>query len=179
MENTSHLVTDRIPFCQATNASSEHVGRVARVRPSTQSPPKAQVAVVRPTTNVISAIPALRAQEPPTAPMVPPRLRRVTVTVDSEDCFFVSLEDDVVSGGIFVATHMDWPVGLHMVAQIDLPEINQKFRIRGVVQFVRPPSTELGGASPGVGIRFAGLTPEIRRLVELYAEVREPLVFDC
>ena len=111
--------------------------------------------------------------------MIPPQLRRVTVTLDSEDCFFVSLDDDVAAGGIFIATYMDWPVGMHMVAQVDLPELKQKFRIRGVVQFVRPPSTEIGGYPPGVGIRFAGLTAETRRFVEFYSEIREPLFFDC
>lgn len=178
MEDTSDTVTDRIPSCQVDSDSVPAAQRVAPVRPSTHSPPTAPVAAIRPTTNVVTAIDSLQAKEPPTAPMIPPQLRRVTVTLDSEDCFFVCLEDDVAAGGIFIATYMDWPVGMHMVAEIELPEIKQRFRIRGVVQFVRPPSSELGGYPPGVGIRFAGLTPEARRLVELHSEIREPDFFD-
>lgn len=163
---------------QIESGSVPAVERVDCVEPTSEPLPKTPVPAVRPTTNVVTAIPALQAKEPPTIPMVPPLVRRVTVTRDSDDCFFACREDDVAAGGIFVATYMDWPPGMHMVAEIDLPEINQRFRVRGVVQFVVPPSAEFGGSPPGVGIRFAGLTAEARRIVELYAEIRQPDFFD-
>ncbi|MFT6399883.1 MAG: hypothetical protein ACJAYU_004653 [Bradymonadia bacterium] len=166
MQDASEMVTQRVPSCRW-------------VRPQAESHPSSPVALARPITIGMSAISTLRPQEPATTPMIPPQLRRVTVTSNSEDCFFVSLEDDVAAGGLFIATHMDWPVGMQMVAQVELPELKQKFRIRGVVHFVRPPSAETAEYPPGVGIRFAGLTEETRQIIERYSQDREPLFFDC
>jgi Tfp pilus assembly protein PilZ len=106
--------------------------------------------------------------------------RRVDVQLDANGAsnLYRSLasEDLFDSGGIFVATYeKPPPLGADVRVSVRFPA-GSSCELSGNVAWVRDQLGE--DAPPGFGVRFADASSEARRLVQAYAQVREPLLYD-
>lgn len=87
---------------------------------------------------------------------------------------FTGIEQDVVSGGVFVATYRPFPIGTAVEVVLELSD-HQELRFRGVVRWLR----EGGAARPGMGIGFTELFPDMLGVVAaLCTDDRSPLLYE-
>jgi uncharacterized protein (TIGR02266 family) len=106
-----------------------------------------------------------------------PRLEvQLEVSIASESNFYAGFTENLSEGGVFVATHTPRPLGSVVDLVIDLPG-QDPIRTRGVVRWLRAYS-EASDTSPGMGIRFEGLSPEDTARIHMFAEGRQPMFFD-
>lgn len=92
---------------------------------------------------------------------------RLEVDYRSGENFLFSYIQNISEMGIFVRSDEPLPVGTELDLRFH-PEGEEPVELRGQVAWVNP--VKLGGdnINPGMGVRFLGLTPELReRLVAL------------
>jgi hypothetical protein len=110
----------------------------------------------------------------------PPSPRRIEVALGLHTAtnFYrpVSSNDVCAGGGLFIATYEKTPpLGSSVHLAVSFPA-GPTCEIAGDVAFVQD---ALGDGSPaGYGVRFGEVSPDVRRLVALYARHREPLLRD-
>lgn len=104
----------------------------------------------------------------------------VEVSVDfvSEHNFFTGFSLNVSEGGLFVATHVARPVGSRLEIRLALPDSPEPLEILTEVRWVREHS-DTSDASPGLGLRFVGLSKEDEARIHAFVQrVRDPLFYD-
>lgn len=101
----------------------------------------------------------------------------VEVNMTSENNFFSGFTSDLSEGGVFVATYEVLPVGTRV--RFDFKLGKGSLSCEGEVRWVREPSPYLDGVSPGMGLRFVDLPPQVERAInDFIAEHREAIFFD-
>jgi len=99
------------------------------------------------------------------------------VSLGSEHNFYAGLAENLSAGGVFVATHRLQKVGSKIDLSLRMPDSEEAFNLVGEVRWVRV-YNELSDTSPGLGIRFAELSPEATAAINRFLGQREPLFFD-
>jgi uncharacterized protein (TIGR02266 family) len=98
------------------------------------------------------------------------------VSMSSDHNFYAGLAENISAGGIFIATHIQKPVGERLEMSLTLPG-GYSFQCLGEVRWIRAYS-DVGNSKPGLGIRFLNLSPEATGLIERFVRNREPLLYD-
>ena len=89
------------------------------------------------------------------------------VSLGTESHFFTACATNLSRGGVFVITYRALALGSELSVEFDLPA--GRVTVRGVVRWERG---SCSGASPGYGIRFAGLSHFDERLIESFCASR-------
>lgn len=100
------------------------------------------------------------------------------VAVEGAAHRFQALTGDLSSGGIFVVTQRALPVGANVALAFTLPN-GTALEVLGVVQWQTSGGDTLDGVarSPGVGVAFFCLEPEVKAVLEKFCSVREALYY--
>lgn len=98
------------------------------------------------------------------------------VSMSSEHNFYAGLAQNISVGGIFVATHIQKPVGERLELSLTLPG-GFSIHCFGEIRWTRAFS-DTSNSKPGLGIRFLDLSPEAAGLIERFVRNREPLLHD-
>ena len=102
----------------------------------------------------------------------------MSVDFVSEHNFFTGFSLNVSEGGLFVATHHARPVGSRLEIRLALPDEPEPLVILTEVRWVRVHNDD-SEASPGLGLRFVGLSAEAEARIQAFVRrVRDPLFYD-
>jgi uncharacterized protein (TIGR02266 family) len=96
------------------------------------------------------------------------------VSLESDSQFFAGLTGNLSTGGVFVATYRQLPVGCTVVMTLTLPD--GELRVKGTVRWSRDTSS---GASPGLGVAFDELAPGDSDRIAKFCQMRAPLLHDA
>jgi len=125
--------------------------------------------------------PALRAVSDGPRPLVQREHARYAVDVDidvtSDHNFYAGLVENMSAGGVFIATHLERPVGTLVELALRIPGTSTPIRGVGEVRWVRR-YNEASDTPPGLGIRFVMLEPGAVAAIEAFLATRDPLFFD-
>jgi uncharacterized protein (TIGR02266 family) len=99
------------------------------------------------------------------------------VTVSSEHNFYDGLVRDMGVAGVFIATYTPHRIGELIELSIRLSRQSQPIKAVGQVRWTRMQSP--GGAIPGIGVKFLGMSPADRARTREFLRTREPLLYDC
>ncbi len=106
-----------------------------------------------------------------------PRARmHAAVTLCSEDNFYRGFSTDISSGGIFIATFEQPPMGTPVEVSFSLPG-GAQFCLRGEVHWHRDYNDATPFIFPGVGVQFLEMTTETRVVIDSFIAAREPIFF--
>lgn len=94
-----------------------------------------------------------------------------SVDCETEETFLYASITNISEMGIFVRTTEPLPVGTELTLRFSPPASHRglsgdpiaEFVLRGAVQWINPATS--GGPNPGMGIRFAHLSPEDRERI--------------
>lgn len=103
----------------------------------------------------------------------PRRQVEVDVGIHSDSHFFAGLTGDVSRGGLFVATYAELEVGSKVTLDFELP--NGHIVADGTVRWHRSARDH---HSPGFGVQFERIAPEMLKLIERFCQARPPLYYD-
>jgi uncharacterized protein (TIGR02266 family) len=101
----------------------------------------------------------------------------INVDIVSEHNFYAGLSLNISEGGLFVATHVEYPVGTKLEIRLLLPGDEEPTAIRTEVRWVRPHNADADG-SAGMGLRFLELTPAVMAKIARFAQSRDPLYYE-
>ncbi|HVU00631.1 MAG TPA: TIGR02266 family protein [Polyangiaceae bacterium] len=99
------------------------------------------------------------------------------VSLSSDHNFYAGFAENISSGGLFIATHVQKPVGEKMDVSVTLPDGGDPIRCVGEVRWVRVYS-EQSNVPPGLGLKFLGLSAADIARIETFLTNREPLFYD-
>jgi uncharacterized protein (TIGR02266 family) len=99
------------------------------------------------------------------------------VTMESETNFYMGLTENLSEGGLFIATHVLKPLGTQLEVAFKLPEMTEPIKVTGTVRWVREYS-ETSDTSPGMGVRFEAVGPELTEQIRRFLAARDPLFYD-
>lgn len=99
------------------------------------------------------------------------------VSLGSEHNFYAGLAENLSAGGVFIATHRLQKVGSKIDLNLRMPDSEETFHLVGEVRWVRV-YNEQSDTPPGLGIRFAELSPTVTAAINRFLGQREPLFFD-
>ena len=96
----------------------------------------------------------------------------VIIRVDcaSHDLFVSNHMMNISRGGLFIKTEAPLPRGSEVDLTLDLPGLGQVLRPKGRVVWTYDIPKGTAHLVSGMGIRFEGLSPESRELLERYVE---------
>ena len=98
----------------------------------------------------------------------------VGVGVYSESNFYTGFTADISAGGLFVATYDIRPIGAEVNLEFTLPG-GHEVKVKGEVRWVKDPIDSDSDGSPGMGVKFEGLSEADRVAIEEFISNREPL----
>jgi uncharacterized protein (TIGR02266 family) len=101
---------------------------------------------------------------------------QVGVSMVSSTQLYTGLTGDISTGGVFVATWQEFPIGIELDLDLTLP--NGTVRTRAVVRWRREPSKDAPDIPPGVGVGFVNMDPNARRLLHEFCAAREPMFYE-
>ncbi|MGO8997136.1 MAG: TIGR02266 family protein [Polyangiaceae bacterium] len=101
----------------------------------------------------------------------------INVDIVSEHNFYAGLSLNISEGGLFVATHVEYPVGTKLEIRLLLPGDEEPTSIQTEVRWVRPHNENADG-SAGMGLRFLNLSPAVLDKVSRFAKSRDPLYYE-
>ncbi|HUT77346.1 MAG TPA: TIGR02266 family protein [Polyangia bacterium] len=108
-------------------------------------------------------------------------VQRVAIEADigfqSDSNFFTGFSEDISTGGIFIATFDDRPIGSKMTINFTLPD-GHLVSALGVVRWIREYNDTTPDVQPGMGVQFTALADDDRGRINSFLERREPLFFD-
>jgi uncharacterized protein (TIGR02266 family) len=102
----------------------------------------------------------------------------IAVDIVSEHNFYAGLSLNISEGGLFVATHLEHPVGTKLEIRLLLPGDEEPTAIMTEVRWVRPHHDNADSSSGGLGLRFIDMTPELLTKVARFTKNRDPLYYD-
>ncbi len=119
----------------------------------------------------------------PAAPSTAPADRRddrriveLEVGITSESNLYLGFAENLSDGGLFVATYAPMPIGAMVDLRLSLPTSPAPLNVRGEVRWIRE-RPDADGGWPGMGIRFAGLTPSDEAALQAFLRQRAPIFF--
>lgn len=92
-----------------------------------------------------------------------------------ETNFFTGFEGTLDSGGLFVETFHNLPVGHELDLNINVS--GRSIRTRGRVVFVRDVNLSNPNGTPGAGLSLPDVSDDEREHIEAFFEKRPPLFF--
>jgi uncharacterized protein (TIGR02266 family) len=101
----------------------------------------------------------------------------INVDIVSEHNFYAGLSLNISEGGLFVATHVEYPIGARLEIRLLLPGDDEPTSIMTEVRWVRPHNENADG-SAGMGLKFLNLAPDVLAKVHRFAENRDPLYYE-
>jgi len=99
------------------------------------------------------------------------------IGVYSDSNFYTGFTQDISAGGLFVATYDLHPIGTSVEVEFALPDGHQ-LKVKGIVRWLRDPIEDTPGVFPGMGVQFAGLSPQDQQAIEEFIANRPPMFFD-
>ena len=102
----------------------------------------------------------------------------VEVSMDSEHNFYTGITRDISAGGVFVATYDPPPPGTVIELELALPTAPERFRITGIVRWVRDLSASCEGCPPGSGIEWFNISEGALLAIERFVNRRDSLFYD-
>jgi uncharacterized protein (TIGR02266 family) len=104
---------------------------------------------------------------------------RITTSVGlaSEHNFWTGLTQDLSTGGIFVATYANLPLGSQILLSLSLPDGGPKLEVKAEVRWLRV-MREDPEQWPGVGLRFVDLSPATKTRIERCLKMRDAMLFE-
>lgn len=122
------------------------------------------------------------------APTVPPMSARprparvpyvVEVTFTSEHNFWTGFTQDLSSGGVFMATPKEVPVGTIVQFELRLPDTGTPWMVRGEVRWNRAQGAAGADSPPGVGVRFIDLDKKLEaKIASFIGQTRDTMFHD-
>jgi uncharacterized protein (TIGR02266 family) len=110
------------------------------------------------------------------------RHNRVPVEVDidfsSESNFYNGFTENISEGGVFVATYELKPMGEKVTMKFRLPDSEETIECEGEVRWIRVANQDTPDVSPGLGLQFVNMSPELQARVDAFIREREPMFFD-
>jgi Tfp pilus assembly protein PilZ len=103
----------------------------------------------------------------------PPKKLDVEVAVYGDNTFYTGFDNQIASGGVFVATLETLPEGHELELSITID--GKEIRAQGRVAFVRADNTANPECTPGAGIKLLNLTPDSVKLIETFFKERPPM----
>jgi len=100
------------------------------------------------------------------------------VGLESDHNFYTGLTQDISSGGLFVATPINFRVGDQVSIKFTLPGRTTALAAEAEVRWLRDPHVMRTDAPEGVGLRFLGLSPEVQTAIAEFLESRDSLFYD-
>jgi uncharacterized protein (TIGR02266 family) len=101
----------------------------------------------------------------------------ISLDIVSEHNFYAGLSLNISEGGLFVATHQEYPVGTKLEIRLLLPSDEEPTAIMTEVRWVRPHNENADG-SAGMGLRFVDLAPDVLLKVQRFVKNRDPLYYE-
>ncbi len=96
----------------------------------------------------------------------------LSVDVKTGENFLFAYITNISEMGIFIRSDDPLPIGTDVSLSFSGPDGEGTVKVRGTVVWVNPVRPSGDNPNPGMGIRFANLTPELReRLVEIVRAV--------
>jgi uncharacterized protein (TIGR02266 family) len=102
----------------------------------------------------------------------------IQIDILSEHNFYAGLSQNISEGGLFVATHVSYPVGTRLEIRLLLPGDVASTTLMTEVRWVRPLSDDGDGPAAGLGLRFVELTPDVLPKLAEFARNRDPLYYE-
>lgn len=103
----------------------------------------------------------------------------VAVSLTSEHNFFTGFTENISEGGVFVATYEPLPVGTVIDFELQLVPGPGTVPVRGVVCWIREANDYTLDVSPGMGLRFVNLHPQVAEAITRFVrEAREAIFYD-
>ncbi len=102
----------------------------------------------------------------------------VKVDIVSDHNFYAGLSLNISEGGIFVATHVSYPVGTRLEIRLLLPGEEVPTSIMTEVRWVRPHSDAKDDAGAGLGLSFVDVPEIVLAKISGFAQSREPLYYE-
>jgi type IV pilus assembly protein PilZ len=109
--------------------------------------------------------PARAAAGPRGAPAVDRRREprtpiNIRIDYQTVDTFFSEFASNINQGGLYIKSSAPLPPGTRLNIQFLLPSRSKPIQVEGEVVWVNEKTTK--GIHPGMGIRFAELTPDVK-----------------
>lgn len=95
----------------------------------------------------------------------------------SESNFYMGLTENLSEGGLFIATHELRPIGSEVEVSLKLPNHPEPIRTSAIVRWIRVYSKS-SDASPGMGVQFAALPPELLEAIRTFLRRQTPLFYE-
>jgi uncharacterized protein (TIGR02266 family) len=95
----------------------------------------------------------------------------------SDNNFFTGFSEDISTGGIFIATYDNRPIGSRLAINFTLPDGHLVSAV-GVVRWLREHNDSTPDVQPGMGVQFTGLSDDDRHRINSFLGVREPMFYD-
>jgi uncharacterized protein (TIGR02266 family) len=96
------------------------------------------------------------------------------VSFATESNFFVGVTENLSSGGVFVATYAQKPIGSRVEIALKLGS-GEELRVHGVVKWHRTSATD---GWPGLGVQFEELSKDDEEKIRKFLSLREPMLYD-
>jgi uncharacterized protein (TIGR02266 family) len=110
------------------------------------------------------------------------QVQRVAIEADigfqSDDNFFTGFSEDISTGGIFIATFDNRPIGSQLAINFTLPD-GHLVSAPGVVRWLREFNETTPDMQPGMGVQFTGLSDDDRNRINSFLELREPMFYEA
>ncbi len=108
-----------------------------------------------------------------------PRIHyKVEVTLESESTFYSGFTENISAGGLFIATYDLRPMGQQIQLEFTVPNRQQPISVLGEVRWIREFNPANPDMTPGMGVKFIGLSEQDRRDIEAFVAERETLFYD-
>lgn len=101
----------------------------------------------------------------------------INVDIVSEHNFYAGLSLNISEGGLFIATHVEYPVGTRLEIRLLLPGDEEPTTLKTEVRWVRPHNADADGAA-GMGLRFIDLSAPMMTKIAKFAQSRDPLYYE-
>ncbi len=98
--------------------------------------------------------------------------------LESDYNFYTGLTQDISSGGLFVATSIQYRVGDRLRVRFSLPGRIEPITAETEVRWVRDPRAMKTDAPEGIGLRFVELPENAQAEISQFLSRRESLFYD-
>lgn len=103
-------------------------------------------------------------------------LVRAKINASTDNNFWMTLEGDLESGGVFIATHKALEQGMLVILHLRLGASSDVIEAIATVRWMRSLSA---GGPPGFGLQFLEIDRvAIARIRRFMHQVREPILYD-
>ncbi len=127
------------------------------------------------------AVQAPAAEEQPKAGAERRTAKRVAVAVDvsfqTEHNFYMGLTENLSSGGLFVATYDNVPIGTELKFKIGLPD-QPPIEATGIVRWIREYTPFTEDVAPGIGVQLVDLSEDDQRAINNFLAQRDPIFYE-